>query len=336
MSKILRKAAKIFGSTSGFQEIAEFGSLAAASPLFTTDPDVIQSLSNYLEGWFSAVLGGNSPAIEDMNALCYLYAYQIAYIMQAGTAEWNAGTTYYTGSFAQVSGVIYMSRVDTNLNNPPAGDNTNWKVVGGEIMTASGDLIYGDVNGNTKRLPIGANGTALIPQSGLPVWTPVAYLVGAAYMPLTSGTFWQTSSSTLVSCGNPFLGTAPARIVTVAGPADFGVIQTTAAQHCTFTVNGLLAGTYLVRIKAWISTSAIITYVPTAAINDGTTTSLEQFFIGNTNSATLLMTLDGLFTYGSNGNQTFEVFICEASGGGTGINIDLRFSPLQFEIYRVA
>jgi hypothetical protein len=128
MSKILRKVAKIFGSNAGTDQIAQFGSLAAADPTFTTDPIVIQSLSNYLGGWFSGVIGSNSPAIEDMNALCYLYAYQIAYNMQAGVPEWDASTTYYIGSFvSDGNGNLYYSLIDNNLNNV-VSNLTDWKI----------------------------------------------------------------------------------------------------------------------------------------------------------------------------------------------------------------
>lgn len=128
MAKITRKIAKIFGSSAGVNQIGTFGSLAAGSPAYTTDPTVIQSLANYLTGWFGAVVGGNSPAIEDMNALCYLFAYQIAYVMQEGVPEWDATTTYYIGSLVNNgSGVIYVSLTDTNLNNALT-DATKWRV----------------------------------------------------------------------------------------------------------------------------------------------------------------------------------------------------------------
>lgn len=128
MSKIVRKVQKIFGINAGFQQIAEFGSLAAGTPSFTTDPATIQSLSNYLDGWFQAVLGNNSPAIEDMNALCYLFAYQLAYLMQEGIPEWEAGTTYFIGSMAQDgTGQVYTSIADNNLNNALT-DTTKWKI----------------------------------------------------------------------------------------------------------------------------------------------------------------------------------------------------------------
>lgn len=124
MAKIVRKVAKIFGINAGVNQIGKFGSFADGSPVFTTDPTVIQALSNYLEGWYAAVIGANSPAIQDMNALCYLFAYQIAYLMQAGVAEWDATTTYYTGSLATSGGITYQSIQDTNLNH--AVTDTAW------------------------------------------------------------------------------------------------------------------------------------------------------------------------------------------------------------------
>lgn len=130
MAKITRATQKIFGSTAGTDQIAKFGSLAAAAPVRYTGaaatPANIQALSQYLSGWSSAVLGGNSPAIEDMNALCWLFARQLAYIFQAGIPEWDSATTYYIGSIAQDgSGNQYISRTDDNLNNALT-DTTNW------------------------------------------------------------------------------------------------------------------------------------------------------------------------------------------------------------------
>lgn len=119
MAKIVRKTQKIFGSNAGLNQIAQFGSLAAAAPTFTTDPDTIQALANYLEGWFSGIIGSNSPAIEDMNALFYLMAYQIAYGMQSGVPEYDASTTYYIGSIVNNGlGKLYVSTTDNNINNP--------------------------------------------------------------------------------------------------------------------------------------------------------------------------------------------------------------------------
>lgn len=144
MSKILRKPQKIFGSGAGLNQISKFGSLYAGTPEFTTDPELVQSYSNYLTGWFGAAIGGNSPAIEDMNALFFLYAYQLAYTMQTGVPEWDSQTTYYIGSVANDgSGNLFVSITNNNLNNLLT-DDANWKPYQSE-PTGTGKDFWGSV-----------------------------------------------------------------------------------------------------------------------------------------------------------------------------------------------
>jgi hypothetical protein len=151
MAKISRKVAKIFGSTAGPNQIAKFGSLAAGTPLFSTDPAVIQALGNWLQGWFAGVEGASSPAIEDMNAFCYVAAYQIAYQMQTGVPEWDATTTYFIGSLVTDvgTGAMYMSKVNNNLNNAlPTGPlhDANW-------------ILYANQLANTRARDYSINGS---------------------------------------------------------------------------------------------------------------------------------------------------------------------------------
>jgi hypothetical protein len=128
MSKLARAYMKVFGENASQTQFGVFGSFAAGSAAKSKDPEMIQSLPNYLDGWFGAVVGGFSPSIEDMNALCYLFAYQLAYIMQSGVPEWNADTVYYTGSFVSTSsGGLFVSTSNNNTGNNPATDSTNWK-----------------------------------------------------------------------------------------------------------------------------------------------------------------------------------------------------------------
>lgn len=134
MSRLSRFTQKIFGSSAGANEIAQFGSLEAGSPAFTTNVGVIQALSQYLSGWFGAT-SGNSPAIEDMNALFYLITYQLAYLMQSGVPEWDAGTTYFTGNIVNYNGDLYSSIVDDNDNNVPT-DVAAWKSLSADIISA--------------------------------------------------------------------------------------------------------------------------------------------------------------------------------------------------------
>lgn len=150
MAKILRTTQKQFASAATFNQLAKYGSFAAGIPArysgVTVTPANIQILSNYLDGWFGAIVGGNSPAIEDMNALCYLFAYQLGYILQTGVAEWDAGTTYFIGSLVNDgTGHLYVSLTDNNLNNPLTS-LTNWKIAMSTIrtITATGPLLIGD------------------------------------------------------------------------------------------------------------------------------------------------------------------------------------------------
>lgn len=136
MAKITRQTQQIFGVNSGFQQITQFGSTAAGNTVYTTNIATIQALSNYLVGWFNAVENGSYPAIQDMNALHFLYAYQLAYIMQAGVSEYDAATPYYTGSIANDGfGSLYRSITDNNTGNA-LSDTTNWLPPGASLNTA--------------------------------------------------------------------------------------------------------------------------------------------------------------------------------------------------------
>lgn len=152
MAKLNNVLAKIFGSGAGLNQISKFGSLYAGSPEFTTDPAAAQSLSNYLTGWFASAIGGNSPAIEDMNAVFFAITYQLAYYQQSGLPEWISTKTYYIGSLVNDgSGAIYCSLTDNNTGNL-LSDTSNWTKVGGKVLTSLGSLIYGGINGALTEL----------------------------------------------------------------------------------------------------------------------------------------------------------------------------------------
>lgn len=144
MSKLTRYTQTLFASAAGANQIAEFGSAAAAgfpgTPAAysgaTITPTIVQTLSQYTEGWFGAVDGQYNPAIEDVNAIDWLYSYQLAYLMQQGVAEYDAGTTYFKGSLCSSNGVIYVSLVDNNIGNalPVTGvANSNWSYKDGGV-----------------------------------------------------------------------------------------------------------------------------------------------------------------------------------------------------------
>ncbi len=143
MANLTKVAQKIFAGSAGVDEIAQFGSLFAsgAPGTFTTDPATVQALSNFDTGWFGAAIDGNSPAIEDMNALFFLCFYQLAYIMQKGVPEWDVTTTYYSGSMVLSSGVLYSSLSDSNTGNAVSSE-TYWKIYS-DTPVGSGMDFYG-------------------------------------------------------------------------------------------------------------------------------------------------------------------------------------------------
>lgn len=148
--KILRAQQKQFGSLATFNQLAKYGSFAAGIPQrydgATVTPANIQAISNFLDGWFGAVVGGNSPAIEDMNALCYLFAYQLGYILQTGVGEYDANTEYFIGSLVNDGfGHLYVSRTDNNLGNILTSQ-ANWAIAGNNVRTvvAAGAILVTD------------------------------------------------------------------------------------------------------------------------------------------------------------------------------------------------
>ena len=131
MAKITRIFQKVFGSTSGANQLGKFGSLAAGSPEYVTtaSSEDIQDLGNFDQGWYAAIVGNNSPAIQDMNGLFHLAFRQIAYLLQQGVAEYDASTEYHEGSLVLDSnGMIYQSLTDVNEGNALT-DGTNWILI---------------------------------------------------------------------------------------------------------------------------------------------------------------------------------------------------------------
>lgn len=133
MAKINRATQKFFGTDALAGQIAQFGSAAAGGfssgttySGATATPALVQALAAFETGWFDAVDGQYNPAIEDMNALFWLYAYQLCYLFQAGVAEWDDETVYYIGSIVNDgTGILYTSLTDDNENNA-VSDNDNW------------------------------------------------------------------------------------------------------------------------------------------------------------------------------------------------------------------
>lgn len=131
MAKITRATQKIFASNSTNTDTAAFGTAKSGTPTYTKDVSVLQSNAAFIGGWASAIEPDKAPFMEDMNGLQLVLSSQIAYCLQEGIAEWDAGTTYYQGGLAKAtngSGDVYVSLTNDNINNA-LSDSANWKLV---------------------------------------------------------------------------------------------------------------------------------------------------------------------------------------------------------------
>lgn len=130
MAQLTRKTFVQFGAAGPTSSFGQFGSKTAGSPQTSQNPTVIQQLAAWSDGWQNAIVNSDKAAyLEDMNGLCYVFSYMIAYLYQSGIPEWDSGTTYYLNSVVQAnSGQWFNSLQNNNTGNaPPVGaSNSFW------------------------------------------------------------------------------------------------------------------------------------------------------------------------------------------------------------------
>jgi hypothetical protein len=152
-----------------------------------------------------------------------------------------------------------------------------------------------------------------------------ASFIGSAVIPGTASCDWTRTNTafgafgTVAACPGPTVLSNP-------GP---GVIQTTDADLPRFTVNGLPAGTYQVRIIGYAGGSTAGGFL--FRISDGTTNSLTGF--GNANTGATQFTADGIYTYTAAGNRTFELQGLATTGTVNLFNANASYQ-LSFQIFR--
>lgn len=138
MAKIVRKTMVQFGLAGPVSSFGQFGSKEAGTPQTTKDPTVIQQLSAWSNGWQDAVVTANKAAyLEDMNGMCFVFSWQLGYLLQQGIPEWDASTTYYLNSVVQANnGQWFNSLQDNNLNNAPpvSASNAFWTWVNAPVV----------------------------------------------------------------------------------------------------------------------------------------------------------------------------------------------------------
>ncbi len=131
-----------FGESAAADEIGIFGSEASGTPEASADPEELQSLSNWLDGWLAAILGGGNPALEDMNGAFFVFCYHLCYLLRAGVPEWNELTEYFNGDYVRAAGVpppgvegdavIYkciVSSASSTVGDDPADSPLIWRPI---------------------------------------------------------------------------------------------------------------------------------------------------------------------------------------------------------------
>lgn len=181
MPRLGRVTQQIFASTPGFQQVTQFGSTFAGSTNFTTNIATIQALSNWLGGFYDAAIAQSNPLIEDMNGVFLVLTQQLAYLLQEGIAEWDSGTTYYTGNLIQTGGIVYRSLIDSNLNNDPTtAAGTSW----GSMLQPGVETINSMVQNTT----VTTGNTLTWPNMVVPVGSTFTVNNGASFIGMSNVT----------------------------------------------------------------------------------------------------------------------------------------------------
>ena len=142
MALLNRVFQKIFGKSADSNDMGVVGSKANNSPQTSKDIATIQSLSNWESGMRNIVSTSNAPYLQDHNSLFYVITYQLAYLFQAGIAEWNSSTEYFSGrSVVLRSGKVYIATANSTGVEPEvtSGWESSWKSL---------DTDWGRINGS--------------------------------------------------------------------------------------------------------------------------------------------------------------------------------------------
>jgi len=194
MAKITRQTFIQFGvNVNASADICQFGSPATGSPVYTNVISVLQALAAWTTGFAAETIANNRPFLEDFNAFCYVFSYFIAYLLQMGISEYDAGTTYYLYSITQFNGVVYQCTNDNSgagISGIVPTTTANWK----QLQTGYGSW----VSKSLSTVYQAATDGILVVNSdiqGNGVWA-VAIYTDSSPTPATSRVGWGSSSST--------------------------------------------------------------------------------------------------------------------------------------------
>lgn len=137
-----RKYQKIFAKNAQSTDLGIVGSKNAGNPQYNTDIETLQSLTNWETGLRAQVSNSDAPYLQDQNSILYVITSQLAYLFQAGIAEWNSQTEYFSGkSVVLRSGKVYIATANSTGVEPEvtSGWESSWKSL---------DTDWGRINGS--------------------------------------------------------------------------------------------------------------------------------------------------------------------------------------------
>jgi len=129
MARIPRVTQKIFAGSAVNNGV--FGSGQDGTKVTTNDLATLMSKPAWLLGWAAAVLGGQKfPPLEELQSSLFVHSQQVAYLLQQGISEYDAGTTYFIGNICVKAGTteLYSSLTDNNTGNA-LSDASKWKAL---------------------------------------------------------------------------------------------------------------------------------------------------------------------------------------------------------------
>ena len=267
MARLPRVTQKIFAGSA--TNNGQFGSAQAATFNLTNVLATIMALPAWGEGWLAATIGGSKfPPLEEFQALEYVHSSQIAYVLQQGIPEYDAGTTYFMNNMCAKAGTfqIYGSVADNNTGNALTNP-TYWTFLAdlsnvggastGDIKLTlknaadSGwllaqDQVIGDATFNTA---VVANSMAITAGgAGHAVGDYVFYQGGAAivvkgvsggaitsFNEISDGAYAATPGAALTQSFTTGSGTASTLTITTTGLAG-GLYYSNAAAQALFTL----------------------------------------------------------------------------------------------------
>ena len=129
MAGLPRVIQRIFGTSyasSPTGNIAQPGSTAGGTPVYSSDLNVLQALSAWIQGLAPQCVGTQSPVLQEQNAILFTITQQLQYLLTRGVADWITGEVYNLQDYCKRNGQLYVSLIDGNTGQDPLTNSNAW------------------------------------------------------------------------------------------------------------------------------------------------------------------------------------------------------------------